>query len=787
MSETTAANSPLHTGGGAHISGDVHISSGDFVGRDKIIYIQYDPHGSIPPPPEPVRPPELIDFVGREVELVRLANQLNTIGIVAITGIAGAGKTALAARLATQVCPTEEKILWYKCYPGESVHMIIWAYAGFLASKGEQAIWEDLSRMQQSGGLLPANVLISMVLQRLRGQRYLLCFDNIHHLTADPHSVRLFDQLRELAEGQEIKLILTSQQEIEWELGVEDEELAGLSQDDSRLLLTKRGIELDEPVLTKLYQQTEGNPQLLILASQALLLTEDKAALVDQLVQAPKINDFLSDLIHSSLDEEARSIMRGIAALLGWPGTADAIEEILDSQQDIRDELDDLCDQFLLRQRILHKAVEYDQHNTVRAYYYERLTRRQRRQLHQRSAAYYQEVEPDNFKSALHYLYAQEYEHAAKLATTNVRSQLNIGRAAALRTLLENLTVQQLPKELWIEVCIAKGQTYEFLQLVPLSQASFEEALNRLDIEPDSPTTRQLKVQTYRGLGVLLRSRSPAEARTWLQQGLDVLAGADPYLEADLLVQLGVVQMRLGETEAARSALERALGLLPHSNHRIRLLALLNLGYFYYYQDDLAKSADYITQALAMAKLIGDFTNTLAATTNLAAIKHTMGDLLSATQLYEQAEQLAKSFGNADELGNVYLNSGILALQKGEQQAARKKLTAALDLASNGMIIELQVHCLTYLGELDLIEEQIEQAYDVLIRAEEFALEHKIDYLLPFLHYVQARYFLKVRDHTKATSYAKRAIEMARKLGMKREEDLGKQVLKQMQTTFDEP
>jgi hypothetical protein len=54
----------------------------------------------MPRPPEPARPPELHEFVGREGELTYYAEKLHTPHQAIITGMAGVGKTALAATLA---------------------------------------------------------------------------------------------------------------------------------------------------------------------------------------------------------------------------------------------------------------------------------------------------------------------------------------------------------------------------------------------------------------------------------------------------------------------------------------------------------------------------------------------------------------------------------------------------------------------------------------------------------------------------------------------------------------
>ena len=89
----------------------------------------------VPPPPEPVRPPDVSVFVGRERELAYYTDILATAHFAIIAGMPGVGKTALAARLAFQVAADPGRILWHQFHEGESIEAIIWQLA---ASAGAQ-------------------------------------------------------------------------------------------------------------------------------------------------------------------------------------------------------------------------------------------------------------------------------------------------------------------------------------------------------------------------------------------------------------------------------------------------------------------------------------------------------------------------------------------------------------------------------------------------------------------------------------------------------------------------
>ncbi|MCB0914042.1 MAG: hypothetical protein KDB60_20740, partial [Propionibacteriaceae bacterium] len=136
------------------------------------------PEAAIAPPPEPTRPPPLDGFVGRVAELDFYATRLRKTGSAIIAGMAGVGKTSLAAALAQQV-GAPEQTFWHSFRPEEGLDVIIWKLAGFLAWRGLRDIWAMLQTASQRGGQLPPpEVLFDYLIQSLRGQDLLLCLDD---------------------------------------------------------------------------------------------------------------------------------------------------------------------------------------------------------------------------------------------------------------------------------------------------------------------------------------------------------------------------------------------------------------------------------------------------------------------------------------------------------------------------------------------------------------------------------------------------------------------------------
>ena len=222
------------------------------------------------PPPEPVRPPEVADFVGRGEELAYFAGKLQQVKLAVITGMAGVGKTALAAALAMRHSEPAH-VFWHSFHEGEGVEAVTWRLAAFLAHNGQDELWRLLEGARQTGGQTPpSETLFDYLLQMVRGRDYLLCFDDFHHVDDDPLLNQLVERLRDALTSGEIAIIVTGRRMPEFVQLAEFPPLAGLSQEDMRRLLHMREIEMADELQERLHRYTGGNAEFLVLAIDAL-------------------------------------------------------------------------------------------------------------------------------------------------------------------------------------------------------------------------------------------------------------------------------------------------------------------------------------------------------------------------------------------------------------------------------------------------------------------------------------------------------------------------------------
>lgn len=479
---------------GTYVGGDVDTGGGDFVGRDKIVYVQQRLLPPLLPPPAPERPPAVTNFVGRGLELVHYTERLQKNHVIVMTGMAGVGKTALAAML-TQCTTTADQTFWHAFHEQEDASVLVWKLAGFLALQNQAELWQLLQGAQQHGNQPPPlETLFDYLLQHLFNQGYLLCFDDFHFVNTDPVLGAFVERLHQAATIGQVSLIILSRQVPRFMQTTESNTLAGLSLADTQQLLTQRGLSLSAELTAALHANTEGNAQLLILAIDTLQRTRHPARLIEYLAATDNIERYLLNEVDGGLNEAERALMSAVAVLRGYPAPRAAIEAILDSGN-LRRPLRTLCDRHLLVVSGEEGDSHYSQHAIVQLFYYELLAESQRRTLHTRSADYY--GKQHNFiEAATHRYHAGEVEAAAITLYDNLRTLVNMGKSQALYKLQAKIRKDELNDTTWARLKIAAGRAALLVEDIPTALAELGEALNTAD-PYDKAQARYYRAKAY--------------------------------------------------------------------------------------------------------------------------------------------------------------------------------------------------------------------------------------------------------------------------------------------------
>ncbi len=726
----------------------------------------------IPPPPPPATPPDFPNFVGRTLEIAEYGQMLTEQGIAVIAGMPGVGKSAVAARVVAEWAapsrpappngPKEPgRIFWHTFRPDEKVEAIVWKLAGFLAWHGRPEVWEMLQGLVLAGGQLPpTDVLLDYIFQSIKGQGYLLCLDDFHHVEGDRLWDALADRLRAQVLAGEVRLLIVSGRIPDFVKVTRHKPLTGLSVADSRLLLAQRDVTLDAAHFAKLYDRTAGNAELLTLAGDALRDSPEPDRIIDRLAASADVERFLLDQVDRDLAEDEKLVMSGIAVLLGHPGSRDAIEDVLDGQN-VRRTLTLLTNRFLLREDDAHPDRTYAQHAIVQAFYYDLLSRRERRAMHARAAEWYHHEEADDLRAARHYFHAGQPDQAAKLATGDVWAQINSGHSQSLGDLLAQFETRQLEPDLWLEVKLAQGKLHGFWGETEAGQGFFE------DVLAQTPTPSQ-RVRALRGLGELLQQADPEAALDWLQQGLDLNAGADPEQEAALRIAIGTIHMWLGSFDEAAENLQAGLDLLSAGPSQLRATALENLGVVAAQgQGEMARGIALTQEALAISRRLHDHFKTAEILSTLGAYRNMAGDGDGALAELHQALALAQQIGSEKLLAAVEINLGSVGLDGDPESYAEVQghLERGLALARKTGQSVFESIGLTNLAELMIRQEAWTTAGDYLTEAETLATALGNQLVFPVIRQGWAQIYLAQGDFQAALAEATQAVALCRETG----------------------
>jgi tetratricopeptide (TPR) repeat protein len=719
----------------------------------------------IPPPPELVRPPEVHGFVGRDAELTYYAEKLAATHLAVIAGMAGVGKTALATKLAEWVARDHDQVFWHSFHEGEGLDVILWRLAGFLAWHGRDDLWRLLQSTRLTGSKPPpSETLVDYVLRLVQGSGFLFCFDDFHHVDDDPALNQLVERLRYAIAAGEVSIIVTSRRVPDFVTLAQYDPLSGLSYEDTQRLIAMRTLALSWAQIEQLYQLTAGNAEFLMLALEALQQATDPDLLIRRLGESDDIERYLLQEVDEVLTGQERGVMNAVAALLGYGGTRNAIETVLNGGNIFRT-LRRLTERHLLVARDGERGREYGQHAIVQGFYYEQASVRERRSMHRRAGVYYQTAERDWLRAGIQFERAGEYQQGAQVATTDVWEIINQGQSRALSALLERFTREQLETESWVEVNLARGQVYSVLSESEAAKRSYEEALTQLSRLSDQPAASVYHARICHGMGELLQAESPQEALAWLQRGLADAPQDRPQETAALHIRSGYVQMMLGNYEEAQRAVEEGIDLLPPGPSQLRAFGLTQLGSILSSQGQTRRGMDITLQALAICRQLHDTFWIVGLLINLAIDKLNLGEWQEATADFQQALALAEKLGGDRQRAFLEANLGELEMLRGNFAMAEQRLRNGLDLAgrTNNRMLELYVH--RCLAELHLRLEQWDEAAAELEMAEALALAMEANYDLIHIYLLCAEVALATKQMQTALGRAGRAVELAQALG----------------------
>ncbi|MCJ2531150.1 MAG: AAA family ATPase, partial [Candidatus Thermoplasmatota archaeon] len=273
-------------------------------------------------------PSELVDFsaeappvdrfYGREEELAAVSDALEKAPIVVLTGLAGIGKSTLAAKV-VEARRGEISLFWREVRPWDSASDLGLRLGAFLQAMGRAGLHNHLL----SGGAMDLNRVEEILTGDLAEVPALMVFDDVHD--ASPEVLAFFSMMHRTLKrrnGLARALFLSRSRpgfyaaaKAELEASLREIPLKGLSDETSHRFLADQG--LPEDVASSLVPVSGGSPLFLKLLAKAAEAGSAERA-------RGSLEAHIAEEIEPSLGEGEREILQ-LASLYAVPVPSEAL------------------------------------------------------------------------------------------------------------------------------------------------------------------------------------------------------------------------------------------------------------------------------------------------------------------------------------------------------------------------------------------------------------------------------------------------------------------------------
>ncbi len=641
--------------------------------------------------------PAIAHFIGRGKELANYRARLQRDGFIVITGMAGAGKTTLGAKLALEVAKDAKHIFWYTFDQIEqsTVDALLWALGAFFQSHGDHNLWRYLSNEPESQKPLDRMVRMNLLLAGLTADSYVLCFDDLHLVERMPEIAYVFKLMRQRLtdrqEGVTSRVILLGRQVSRELESFVTAPLSGFDYEDAAAFVREQPVHLPASIVRRLWERTEGNAKLLELSVSAIEPLAAEAAAVDRFVEAKSrkgdVREYLKSNIYDVQSADEKLIM---GALSVFPNSIEraAAESILEAENidDVVTRLDALIDRQLLDE------TDQDQlhcHGLVRDYCYHVLSRADKDRFHLGAATYF-EAQQNYLAAAHHYFEKRDYARAIEALAGNSLIIINSGGAGGLLAQLGEFQKKFLSSDRWVALCKTTGDVRkirgEYQAAIEAYAAALDEPIGEKDrseflrligqvhlkvgeynksleyhqqcVEIDKAADDSFNLaQDYHGLGFveyrrnnLDRSQSYFEISRGLADQLQ-----DRSLNAQVALGLGLIAWRRKAWREAREQFELSRRLFRELNDRVReAQAVGNLGLVYGELGDVDRQLVCYQQTIEIEEELGDVDGLQYGFNNLGYTYYTLHDYRQSIHYYDRLRRLAKDLGQKRMLCLAY-------------------------------------------------------------------------------------------------------------------------------------
>ena len=543
-------------------------------------------------------------------------------------------------------------LLWVRVTEWTTPAQVIAAIAGRLRQAGHAGV----SELRESGAGMDA--VLSRLSEECRASVFHLFLDDVHKAPED--LVAFLEQLRRSFAGTKGKLVAAgrripvfySRADVLVDRTVAEMELSGLEPGSALALLRDRGV--PEERLLDLVAATKGHPLFLeLVAASGGGGTDD-------------VREYLRQEVAAKLQEREAELLAALSVHRQPVAPDSVVATVADTAK-----LEGLAERSLVK---LGGGL-VDVHDLLREFFYARLTAAQRLRLHAAAAGYYESrPQPEaRIEQLFHLLKAGRSAPAAQLLA-------GMGHALAARGLQEDLLkvialfdlrgmeiAERLP------VLLLRGEILSTRGEWARAQESFAEAAA---LAEDAGDRRGL-ARAVLEIGVLDYRRGDFEAaRTGFQRALDLIADRDEAVLARILNAFGILEWQAGNLDAAADLYGRSREAYGKAGDVAGVAgALNNLGILRWQQEDVDGALGLYAESLRLSEELGDDRTVAILYNNIGEAYRRKGDAPNAAKFYERSLELARKLEFLWQVGEVERNLGRLFTDSRGIEHLRKALT----------------------------------------------------------------------------------------------------------------
>ncbi|UCG68315.1 MAG: tetratricopeptide repeat protein [Thermoplasmata archaeon] len=605
-------------------------------------------------------------FFGRERELKEIDQWLQSeeMRILAISGIAGIGKTTLIAKVVSQE-KESRRIFWYRFHEWSTLRNLLTHLSEFLNQEGI----ETLKLYVEANKVINIGDIQALLWSKLEDVNALLVFDDFHR--ANRQILQLLEATTEvLHDLKGIKIVLLGREiprfydrrDVLLSKRVYELSLEGLDRESSLKLLRAR--EISEEHLDGLYESTMGHP-----------LSLELVELNGEGINQRDIQQFLQEEVLQRLSEKEKRLLR-FASVFRYPVQPEAYLSIPmdESKEEITHEV---IDDLVKRSLLIASGPLYDIHDVIRDFFYSRLGPEIKKSYHLKVAEYFEDEADDLalIEAQYHHLKAQNKDRAIKLALSHGEYLINRGYMEEFLEILTSISKEDIPPEKLMILLTSEGDILTTLGEWDRALSLYEKAQEAAKEKEDMIGIAQA---IYKIGAIHYRKGALDLALSLNNKSLELLKRAnDPSEMEKLYNNIGVIYWKRGEMDQAIESYNKSLEIAESlGDGRGVARALNNLGIIHWEKGKLGEAIEFYKRSLEIAKDLGDRQTVAILYDNLGEVFRMAGDSEKALSYYKKSLELSEKLGFRWQIAEVYKNMGTLY----EGEMGRKYLRKAYDI-----------------------------------------------------------------------------------------------------------